>query len=280
MEEGAPQVGMTSFRRTLLITLALSVLLFLSGGSLYYWRSSSVRLTADGQTRRIFTKAEDIRGFLLEQHIPMAPSDFIIPSQDTKIEHNTAAKITRVTVETHIEISTATPVVRWQTRTRENLRRTLAQKGYSAVTKRKVQVTKHDGVEISRAILSESISKVPFFTLTFFTKDGQPGRKYDLLKCKVLKMRTTGYYVGEKTVPSDVTFMGHKLQRGLVAVDPKVIPLGSRLYVTGYGYAYASDTGSAIKGLRLDLAVSGRKEEARFNRHNVPVFILEKAGRW
>jgi 3D (Asp-Asp-Asp) domain-containing protein len=96
----------------------------------------------------------------------------------------------------------------------------------------------------------------------------------------MLKMRSTGYYVGERTVPSDVTFHGHKLQRGLVAVDPTVIPLGTRLYVDGYGYAYADDTGSAIKGLRIDLAVKDKYEEARYNRYNVAVYLLERKKTW
>ena len=53
-----------------------------------------------------------------------------------------------------------------------------------------------------------------------------------------------------------------------------------RSYTAGYGYAYASDTGSAIKGLRIDLAVKDKYEEARFNRYDVPVYILEKAKTW
>ena len=126
----------------------------------------------------------------------------------------------------------------------------------------------------------ENKSRKPFFSLILFNKSGQPALIYDLLKCRKLSMRATGYYVGEKTVPSDVTFLGHKLQRGLVAVDPKVIPLGSRLYVSGYGYAFAADTGSRIKGLRIDLAVKDKYEEARFNRHDVPVYILDKASLW
>jgi 3D (Asp-Asp-Asp) domain-containing protein len=66
----------------------------------------------------------------------------------------------------------------------------------------------------------------------------------------------------------------------LVAVDPKVIPLRTRLYVKGYGYAYAADTGSAIKGSRIDLAVKDKKEEIRFNRKKITVYILEKAKSW
>src|ERR1700690_695790 len=87
------------------IVLPLAVLLFLSGGSLYCWNSASVRLTADGRTRRVFTKAHDLREFIQEQHFYMGPSDFITPPPETPIGHNTAAKITRVTTETFIEIS-------------------------------------------------------------------------------------------------------------------------------------------------------------------------------
>ncbi len=260
--------------------MPLTVLLFLSGGSLYYWKSTSVRLTADGKTRRLFTKAPTLKEFLQEQHITLGPSDFVTPPPETSIGHNTAAKITRVTTDIRLEISSGPAVVTWQTRNRDNLRRVLVQRGYAAVAKKKVQITKHDEVEISRAILSVKKSRVPFFNLTLFNKEGQPAKQYDLLKCRMLRMRSTGYYAGEKTVPGTITFLGHKLQRGLVAVDPKVIPLRTRLYVSGYGYAYASDTGSAIKGLRIDLAVKDKHEEARFNRHNVPVYILEKAKKW
>jgi 3D (Asp-Asp-Asp) domain-containing protein len=267
-------------RHPLRIILPLTLLLFLSGGSLYYWRSTSVRLTADGQTRRIFTEARDIKTFLAEQHIVLGPMDFTTPPLGTPIGHKTAVKITRVTLETQIAVATGSPVVTWQTRTRQNLRRVLVQKGYADVIKNRNQITKHDGVEISRATLSQTKTREPFYNLTIFNREGQPAKKYNLRACKVLTMRSTGYYVGEKTVPSDVTYLGHKLQRGLVAVDPKVIPLGTRLYVEGYGYAYAADTGSAIKGLRIDLAVKDKYEEARFNRYDVPVYLLEKSRRW
>jgi 3D (Asp-Asp-Asp) domain-containing protein len=262
------------------LVYALAFLLFLAFGSVKWWRSGSVLFTADGQTRRIFTKARTIKEFLGEQHIVLGPKDFTTPALDSAIGHKTAVKLTRVTVDTSVEVSSRTPVVTWQIRTRENLRRVLVQKGYAAFSRKRIQLTRYDGVEVSRKTLLERKWREPFFNLVLFNKNGLPAKKYNLLKCKVLKMRSTGYYVGEKTVPGNVTFLGHKLQHGLVAVDPKVIPLGTRLYVDGYGYAYASDTGSAIKGLRIDLAATGKKEEARYNRHNVAVFILEKARKW
>src|ERR1700694_3691025 len=87
------------------IILPLTALLFLSGGSLYYWKSTSVRLTADGKTRRIFTKAHTLKEFLDEQQIALGPSDFTTPPLETPMGHNTAAKITRVTTEIEVETS-------------------------------------------------------------------------------------------------------------------------------------------------------------------------------
>jgi 3D (Asp-Asp-Asp) domain-containing protein len=49
------------------------------------------------------------------------------------------------------------------------------------------------------------------------------------------------------------TRMGTPVTRGIVAVDPAVIPLGTRLYVPGYGFAVAADTGGGIIGNMIDL---------------------------
>ena len=63
---------------------------------------------------------------------------------------------------------------------------------------------------------------------------------------------------------------------GVVAVDPRVIPLGTLLYVEGYGFAIASDIGSAIKGNKIDLCYTTRKEALRFGRKKVRVHIFAK----
>ena len=72
------------------------------------------------------------------------------------------------------------------------------------------------------------------------------------------------------------TAMGTKLVRGVVAVDPKVIPLGSVLWVEGYGVCRAEDTGGAIKGKRLDLLFETKKEAYNWGRRKVRVAILPK----
>jgi len=69
---------------------------------------------------------------------------------------------------------------------------------------------------------------------------------------------------------------------GIVAVDPSVIPLGTKLYVPGYGYAYAADTGGAIKGAKIDVCFwSGGSSAAHaraisWGRRTVTVTILDQ----
>lgn len=68
---------------------------------------------------------------------------------------------------------------------------------------------------------------------------------------------------------------GMPLVQGMVAVDPSVIPLGTRLYVEGYGPALAADTGSAIIGDRIDLFYDlNAKDTANFGIRKVNVYIL------
>ena len=71
------------------------------------------------------------------------------------------------------------------------------------------------------------------------------------------------------------TYGGNLLRKGLVAVDPAVIPLGTRLYVQGYGYAVADDIGGAIKGNRIDLAFDSHGEAINFGVQRVNVYIID-----
>lgn len=65
-----------------------------------------------------------------------------------------------------------------------------------------------------------------------------------------------------------------------VAVDPNVIPLGSKLYIDGYGYAIACDTGSAIKGNKIDLFMNSESDCLSFGRQMVTAYIIAYPGEW
>jgi 3D (Asp-Asp-Asp) domain-containing protein len=73
---------------------------------------------------------------------------------------------------------------------------------------------------------------------------------------------------------SPTTFMGMRTGKGVAAVDPRIIPLGSRLYIEGYGEAIAADTGGTIRGMRIDLGFETVAECKRFGRRKVKVTVL------
>jgi 3D (Asp-Asp-Asp) domain-containing protein len=94
---------------------------------------------------------------------------------------------------------------------------------------------------------------------------------------QVLNMVATGYdgcYECNKPFYGQPSYIGLPLQRGIVAVDPKVIPMGTRLYVEGYGEAIAADQGNAIKGNRIDLYFDTHQQGLNWGIKTVKVTIL------
>lgn len=95
---------------------------------------------------------------------------------------------------------------------------------------------------------------------------------------KVVTMFATGYSASASEnggSSSGRTASGLRIGHGVVAVDPNYIPLGTRLYIEGYGYAVAADTGGAIKGNRIDLGHNSRHEANAVGRRSVRVHILD-----
>ncbi|MEN6412623.1 MAG: peptidoglycan-binding protein [Veillonellales bacterium] len=74
---------------------------------------------------------------------------------------------------------------------------------------------------------------------------------------------------------SNYTCRGNLVRKGLVAVDPAVIPLGTRLYIPGYGYAIADDIGGAIKGNSIDLAFDSRSDALQFGVQRITIYVMD-----
>lgn len=104
---------------------------------------------------------------------------------------------------------------------------------------------------------------------------------------KVLDIKATAYSDSpeENGKWGAVDYLGNALKLGTIAVDPKVIPLGTKVYITGYDFSglpvggligTASDIGSAIKGNRVDIFVPGsRSFVSEFGVQSVKVYILK-----
>ncbi len=95
---------------------------------------------------------------------------------------------------------------------------------------------------------------------------------------KSYSMIATAYEPSERSCgkyADGYTAIGMKAAPGIVAVDPKVIPLRTKLYVEGYGPALAADVGGAIKGNRIDIFFNTIEEALRYGRRRVKVYVLE-----
>ena len=71
------------------------------------------------------------------------------------------------------------------------------------------------------------------------------------------------------------TARGNLVGHGIISVDPNFIPLGTRVYIPGYGEAVADDTGGAIFGNRIDIAFDTYEEAINFGRQNIEIYIIE-----
>ncbi|MCL2873763.1 MAG: 3D domain-containing protein [Defluviitaleaceae bacterium] len=109
-------------------------------------------------------------------------------------------------------------------------------------------------------------------------------RAYDISSLDIVRtieMNATAYTAGFESTgrhPGDplfgITASGMRVRPGIVAVDPRVIPLGTRLYVEGYGFAIAADTGGAIRGNKIDLFFETVADALAFGRRDLIVHVL------
>ena len=148
------------------------------------------------------------------------------------------------------------------------------------------KVKYENGVEISREVVSETITTAPVDKIVEYgnnvetqettVETGKLNYKY-VITCEAtaydLSPEENGGYAGQ-------TATGVPLDRGVIAVDPRIIPLGSRVYIEAldgswsYGYAVAADTGGAIKGYRVDLCYRTKSECRQFGRRPCRVYVL------
>lgn len=125
-----------------------------------------------------------------------------------------------------------------------------------------------DTKELQRTTITQMKPKI----IRAGTRDIGVSRSYNRVK-EVISMEATAY------LPTDgggdgITATGIRARHGVVAVDPNVIPLGTRVYIPGYGEAIAADTGGDIIGNRIDVVLEDYGSAMQFGRRTVDVYIL------
>ncbi len=226
-----------------------------------------------------YEKTKLLSEILKENNIRLNPDDLISADLSQPVKADSKIKITRVKITKGKEKTETAFRLIWRKTYATNLRKVELQKGIVKTTKRESVNTYHDNVLKSVVYNKENTVSKTFYRLLLLDKRGNIEKTFDLSKAKRIKMIATAYYPGDPLAWRDgtVTCLGERMQRGIVAVDPKVIPLRTRLYISGYGYGYAGDTGSAIIGNRIDLGVNNAAEEKSWMHREVIVYILDKS---
>jgi 3D (Asp-Asp-Asp) domain-containing protein len=139
------------------------------------------------------------------------------------------------------------------------------------------RVVSQDDREISSRRISSRVVRKPTSEVINVGRRGQLASRGYFSGRRSLTMIATGYDPSPASNGGNRSGRGStglKVGHGVVAVDPKYIPLGTRLYIEGYGYAVAGDTGSAIRGNRIDLGQDTRRNAEKVGRRTVVVHII------
>ncbi len=265
-----------------------------------------------GDVKSVHTKVEDI---LHELGIELGVKDYVIPSLDTKVGYGSNIEVFRVKeVLESEEISIPFEKILKDNKELEKGKTNLLQEGKEGLKKIESKKKYINGQYFSTLEESEVIVAEPLdHIIEKGTKEKAPvSRGASLAKespkessskksstsnqrsgpskdsaSKVITMNASAYdasFASTGKRPGDkyhgITASGTQVKPGVVAVDPRVIPLGTNLYIESldgrpdYGYARAEDTGGAIKGNKIDLYFETAGEVRSFGRRNVKVYIL------
>ena len=215
-------------------------------------------------------------GELAESMGIKAESSKLIPSGQTKIEADMHIQVVTLS-EKVVERDVPEPftVIHQPDSTLEKGVEKVIEEGKDGSKTITVRLNFADGEEVGAQQISEVIKEAPKAQIVNVgTRDTIETSRGSMGFSRVEMMEATAYLPTDGSVEG-ITATGIKARRGIVAVDPDVIPLGTRVYVQGYGVALAADVGGAIEGNKIDLCMEDYHEAMRFGRRSVKVYVLD-----
>lgn len=260
------------------------------GMTITIYRAVPLKVTLDGKTLLINSPEKTVGDMLKNEGIILSKLDRVFPDLEAPLKSGIEVKITRV--EEKLITNTERLPYRTTSRRDNDLERgktKVIQDGIDGEKEVVLKVTYEDGIEVSRVKVSETITKQPvnkivaMGTVSWFTSSR--GR---IVYTKRIRMKATSYTANFACTgknPGDkgfgITATGTRARRNpngysTVAVDPRVIPLGTKLYIEGYGYAIAEDVGGGVRGNIIDLYFDpGTAEFRNWYTHYTNVYILK-----
>jgi 3D (Asp-Asp-Asp) domain-containing protein len=235
-----------------------------------------VILTVDGETREVLSTAKTVKDLLDEHQIKLDQDDRCSLSLSAPVQDGLNLSICRVRTEM---VTERTPIS------------FLRKQSFSPALRAGTVVVKVPGKDGERAIIYRDYYKDGTRTARdkMAEKVTPPTTQVEALGTRGLTLASRNSYGGRRIIemvatgygPSGNggwgmrTTSGMRPGFGVVAVDPRFIRLGTHLYIEGYGHAVAGDTGSAIRGNRIDLGFDSDHEAERVGHKRVRVLIMD-----
>jgi len=237
-------------------------------------------LVDGGNEQQVWSTSATVADFLTQQGIKLNEFDRVEPSLSETLQKDGVINVIRVEKVTDVvEEPIQFAVITKKDEGLEKGKQVTVTEGKQGIVSKEYEVILENGKEVSRKIigeqkLREKLDKV----VAVGTKE---------LDIQVSRGAETGteFYVNTTAYTaycngcSGRTATGFDLRANpgakVIAVDPRVIPLGTKVYVEGYGYAVAADTGGAIKGHKVDVFFPTKAEAFRWGVRKVKIKILQ-----
>lgn len=245
-------------------------------------KAFSLTLVDGGKKKEIWTTSTTVADFLKQQGIELKKEDRVEPGPDAALTKDMVVNIIRVEKATDVvEEPVDFAVVTKKDSSLAKGKEKIITQGQKGLIKREYEVTLENGKEVSRKVLKETTlkeSKDQVVAVGTKVSSESVSRGAALPAGRELIVTATAYTANCNGC-TGITATGFNLHKNpnakVIAVDPKVIPLGSKVYVEGYGYAVAADTGGAIKGNKIDVFFPTKEQAYRWGTRQVKVIILE-----
>lgn len=260
-------------------------------------KAFEVSIDDGGQKQDVWTTGGTVEELLEDQQIDIDKKlDKVHPSFDDEVTKDTEVTITYVDNK---EV-TDTEEIRFETEEKkdhslEKGKEKIIEEGKNGTVERTYNVTLENGTEVDRQLVDEEVKEEPQNKVVAVgTKESDPEPKSEAQKPELeakpvsteadsddqeLQMTATAY-TADCSNCNGVTATGINLKdnpnQKVIAVDPNVIPLGSKVWVEGYGEAIASDTGGAVSGKSIDVHVPTETDAKAFGTKKVSVKIIDE----
>lgn len=253
------------FYKVLAFAICGNLVLLLAVGVLAY-SVKDVTVTVDGQTAEIKTIRNSVSDLFRAWDVELDEGDVVSPGEDAWLEDGTNIDVKLFEVERET-VSEATNFKTKKEYTSDLFegKEEVTTEGVKGEDEVVYEITYLGGEEQSRKEISRKTVKKPVTeVIAVGTAISYNGEKYS----RKITAVATGYtHTGNRTAT------GTHPKRGTMAVDRRVIPMGSYGYVPGYGAVHAEDTGGAIKGNRIDLFFETRGQAVAWGRRTVTLYI-------